>query len=68
MDNIYVLHHIKQKEIRKKGERIFGFFMDLKSVFDRVDRKVLQKAMERRGIRKGIERIKEIYESTKKRC
>lgn len=40
--------------------------MDLKSAFDKVDRKTLWEEMERRGIRKGIvERIKEIYESTK---
>lgn len=66
MDNIYVLNHIIQKEIRKKGGKIFGFFMDLKSAFDKVDRKILWEEMERRGIRKGIvERIKKIYESTK---
>lgn len=66
MDNIYVLNHIIQKEIRKKGGKIFGFFMDLKSAFDKVDRKTLWEEMERRGIRKGIvERIKKIYESTK---
>lgn len=66
MDNIYVLNHIIQKEIRKKGGKIFGFFMDFKSAFDKVDRKTLWEEMERRGIRKGIvERIKEIYESTK---
>lgn len=40
--------------------------MDLKSAFDRVDRKVLWEAIERRGISKGIiEKVKEIYESTK---
>lgn len=41
MDNIYVLNHVIQKEIRKKGEKIFGFFMDFKSAFDKVDRKIL---------------------------
>lgn len=41
MDNIYVLNHVIQKEIWKKGVKIFGFFMDFKSAFDKVDRKIL---------------------------
>lgn len=66
MDNIYILNHVIQREIRRKGGRIFGFFMDLKSAFDKVDRKILWEVMERRGIRKVIvERVKEIYMSTK---
>lgn len=42
MDNIYVLNHVIQKEIYiwKKGVKIFGFFMDFKSAFDKVDRKI----------------------------
>lgn len=36
-----------------------------KSAFDRVDRKILCEAMERRRIRREKERIKEIYENTK---
>lgn len=39
--------------------------MKPKSAFDRVDRKILWKAMERREIRRGKERIKEIYENNK---
>lgn len=66
IDNIYVLNHIIQKEIRKKGGSIFRFFMEIpKSAFDRIDRKILWKTMERRGIRREKERIKEIYENTK---
>lgn len=58
------MNHIIQREIRRKGGRIFGFFVDFKSAFDKVDRKILWEAMERRGVRKGIvERVKEIYES-----
>jgi len=45
---------------------VYGFFTDLKAAFDKVDRKILWKAMEETGIRRGlIERIKEIYEQTK---
>jgi len=45
---------------------MYGFFIDLKAVFDKVDRKILWRAMEERSIRRGlIERVKEIYEQTK---
>ncbi|KMQ82105.1 rna-directed dna polymerase from mobile element jockey-like protein [Lasius niger] len=45
---------------------MYGFFMDLKAAFDRVDRKRLWEAMEKRGVRRGLtEKVKEIYESTK---
>lgn len=65
MDNVYVLQHVVKKEVQKKG-RIFEFFMDLKAAFDKVDRKELWKAMEEKGIRTGlVERIREIYASTK---
>jgi len=66
MDNIYILQHVIRREVRKKGGKMYGFFMDLKAAFDRVDRKRLWKAMEKRGVRRGLtERVKEIYESTK---
>lgn len=46
--------------------RIYGFFMDLKAAFDKVDRKELWKALEEGGTRNTlIERIKKIYKSTK---
>lgn len=45
---------------------MYGFFMDLRAAFDRVDRNRLWEAMKKRGVRRElIERIKEIYESTK---
>lgn len=65
MDNVYVLQHVIKKKVQKKG-RIFGFFMDLKAAFDKVDRKELWKGMEEKGIRTGlVERIRKIYASTK---
>jgi len=66
VDNVYILQHAIKKELRKKGEKIYGFFMDLKAAFDKVDRKMLWEAMVRKGVRNGlIERVKEIYVSTK---
>lgn len=65
MDNVYVVNHIIKRELKRKGGKVFGFFMDLRAAFDRVDRRELWKAMETRGIRTGIvERVKEIYEGT----
>jgi len=66
MDNIFVLQYVIDKELRKKGGKFFGFFMDLKAAFDKVDRRTLWEIMRKRGNRKGLtERDKEIYESTK---
>jgi len=66
MDNVYILQHVIKRELGKKGGRIFGFFIDLKAAFDKVDREELWIAMEKRGISIGlINRIKEIYRSTK---
>jgi len=66
MDNLYILQHAIKKELRKKGRKIYGIFMDLKAAFDKVGRKMLWEAMVRRGARSGlIERVKEIYVSTK---
>jgi len=45
---------------------MYGFFIDLKAAFDKIDRKILWRTMEEKGIRRGlIERVKKIYEQTK---
>ena len=45
--------------------KVYAFFIDLKSAFDKVSRGDFWKSMKERGIRKGIvERIKELYEET----
>jgi len=41
MDNIYILQHIIGKELRKKRGKFFGFFMDFKAAFDKIDRRML---------------------------
>lgn len=64
-DNIFILNHIIQMaKIRK--ENIYSVFVDLKAVFDMVNRKKLWIIMEELGISQYIiERIKELYEETK---
>jgi len=34
---------------------VYGFFIDLKTAFDKVDRMILWKAMEERGYKKRID-------------
>jgi len=66
MDNVKILQQVINKEISNKRGEIYGFFTDLKAAFDKVDRKILWRAMKDRSIRRGlIERVKEIYEQTK---
>jgi len=60
MDNVMILQQVINKEISKKRGKVYRFFVDLKAAFDKVDRKILWKAME-----EEIERVKEIYEQTK---
>jgi len=64
--DVMILQQVINKHISKERGKVYGFFIDLKAAFDKVDRNILWKAMEDRGIRIGlIERIKEIYEQTK---
>jgi len=38
---------------------VYGFFIDSKAAFDKLDRKILWKTMQERGIRRGLtERVK----------
>jgi hypothetical protein len=38
MDNVYILNHIIGNEIKKRGSKIYAFFVDLKAAFDNVER------------------------------
>ena len=68
IDNVYIIQHIIQREMEKKLGKVYAFFIDLKSAFDKVSRGDLWKSMKETGIRKGIvERIKELYEETENR-
>jgi len=65
MDNVRILQQITNKEINKKRGKMYKFFIDLKAAFDKIDGKILWRAMEKRDIRRGlIERVNEIYEQT----
>lgn len=38
MNNVYILQHIVKKQLEKKEGRSYGFFIDLKAAFNKVDR------------------------------
>lgn len=68
IDNIYVLNFLVNRQLKRKGEMVVATFVDLKAVFDSVDRKVLLEAMKERGVREGLRsRIEEIYKETRSR-
>lgn len=69
MNNVFILNHIAQRE-KEKGmaigkDKIFTIFVDLKAAFDNVDRGILWKAMEEKGVEYSLmNKIKEIYKVT----
>jgi len=50
MDNMRILQQVINKEISKKIGKIYGFFIDLKAALDKVDRKIMWRAIWRRGV------------------
>jgi len=66
-DNIYVLYYLIDRQLGK-GKKVVALFMDLRTAFDTIDRKVLFQAIEERGIREGlIERVREMLRQTRNR-
>lgn len=66
IDNIYVLNYIINRQLERRGRKMVTMFIDLKAGFDSIDRGVLIKAMEERGVRGGlIRRIEEVIRETK---
>lgn len=49
-DEIYLLNFMVQRELMKPKGKVFTFFANLKSAFDKVDRKLLGERMEKIGI------------------
>ena len=66
MDAVYTINYIVNKELAKKGGKIFAFFADMKAAFDKVNRKQMVEAMEKMEIEPNLRRrIAEIYEETR---
>ncbi|XP_029157305.1 uncharacterized protein LOC114929790 [Nylanderia fulva] len=65
MDNIYVMNYLINRQLKRKGGKMTAMFVDLKAAFDSVDREKVMKAMEERGIRKGLrKRVEEVMRET----
>ena len=68
IDNVYILNHLIEKEIKKKLGKMYALFVDLRAAFDSVDRKKLWECMREKGISERlVRRIEEIYSETKNR-
>lgn len=68
MDNIYTLNYIVNKNLGKKGGKLIALFVDFKAAFPSVNRGLLWRVLERRGIEEGvIERVKELYTDVRSR-
>ena len=61
MDNICVLNYLANRLVAKKQGKLVAMFVDLRAAFDSVDRRVLLRALEKRGVRKGLrKRVEEV--------
>lgn len=40
IDNVYILQHIVERELTRKGGKVYAFFVDVKSAFDNVNREM----------------------------
>lgn len=65
MDNIFILNHVVQREKRKE-EKVYALFVDLKTAFDNVDRNKLWRILKDKGIEEQlISRIRSLYKETR---
>lgn len=65
MDAVYVMNYVINKELKRKGGKVFALFADLKVAFDKVDRGKLNKGMKRIGVEDRLRRIMETYRETR---
>jgi len=66
MDAVYVLNYVVNRELKKKGGKVFAFFADLKAAFDKVDRRKMGEMLRKAEVRERLRnRIMETYEETK---
>ena len=65
VDNVYVLNYLVNKRMAKKQGKLVAMFVDLRATFDLVDRRVILRALEKRGVRKGLrEKVEDVYRET----
>lgn len=66
IDAIYIMNYIINRELKKKGGKVFAFFADLKAAFDKVNRRKLNDMMGKLRINNNVKsRIMETYKETR---
>lgn len=66
MDNLYILNRTVDKELEKKGGKVYAFFIDLRAAFDTINRKKLIEVMKKNGITEQlVKAVEEIYKDTR---
>ena len=53
VDNIFVLNYLANRQEAKKQGKLVAMFVNLRAAFDSVDRRMLLRALEKRGKEKG---------------
>lgn len=65
INNVYTLNYVVERGM-KRGEKVMAMCVDLKAAFDSVDRGILARSLEERGVSERLRaRIIEIYEETR---
>jgi len=60
-----MLNYVVNRQLGREKGRIAAMFIDLKGVFDAVNRDILWEALEQRGMRRGLrKRMKKVYRET----
>ena len=66
IDNIYTLNYLVNRNLGWKKGKLIALCVHFKATFDSVNRRILWKGMNERGVNEGlIERIKEIFVETR---
>lgn len=64
INKIYVLNYVVNKELQRKGGKMLAF-VDFRAAFDLIDKKLLWKTLEKRGVSQELsKRIKKVYKET----
>lgn len=61
MNAVYVLNYVTKRELRKKREKLYTFFVDLKAAFDCVDRGRLAENMKEMGFGRTSEKEDSVH-------
>lgn len=68
LDNVYVVNYLINRQLSRKRRSLTMTFVDLKAVFNSMDKGALIEAMKRRRIRgRLITRVKELLRETQSR-